>query len=181
MARTAVKVDPEHYIPVPRYRLQDALLATAGERREPLATLSRLLQGVLRFEYQALTEQLKRDYFPFDPAGGDERLAGMSEEAIAAAGEKRGVGCEEGEFEVTGEIDQESVASFFAADMVPGEGEVEVFWAEGVAKPDSGFEEVGFCGIRERFRGQEGNQTFGLRAESGREGNFGSGFCALRR
>lgn len=85
MARTAVKVDPEHYIPVPRYRLQDALLATAGERREPLATLSRLLQGVLRFEYQALTEQLKRDYFPFDPAGGDERLAGMSEEAIAAA------------------------------------------------------------------------------------------------
>lgn len=106
---------------------------------------------------------------------------GVSEEAIAAAGEKRGVGCEEGEFEVTGEIDQEAVASFFAADMVPGEGEVEVFWAEGVAKPDSGFEEVGFCGIRERFRGQEGNQTFGLRAESGREGNFGSGFCALRR
>ena len=70
---------------------------------------------------------------------------GVSEEAIAAAGEKRGVGCEEGEFEVTGEIDQEAVASFFTADMVPSESEVEVFRPEGVAEPDSGFEKVGFC------------------------------------
>jgi|TARA_B100000959_G_scaffold285494_1_gene360435 hypothetical protein len=106
---------------------------------------------------------------------------GVSEEAVAAAGEKRGVGCEEGEFEVSGEIDQEAVASFLTADMVPGEGEIEVFRSEGVAEPDGGFEEAGFCGMREGFRGQEGNQAFGLRAKSGREGSFGSGFCVLRR
>jgi len=70
---------------------------------------------------------------------------GVSEEAIAAAGEKRGVGCEEWEFEVTGEINQEAVASFFTTDMVPSESEVEVFRTEGVAEPDSGFEKIGFC------------------------------------
>ena len=85
MARTQVTVDPEHYIPVPRHRIKDALLATAGERRDRLNALARLLRGVLRFEYQTLTEQLKRDYFPFDPAGEGEQLEEMTEAAIAAA------------------------------------------------------------------------------------------------
>ncbi len=85
----------------------------------------------------------------------------VGEEAVPAAGEEGGIGSEEGEFEVPGEVDEEAVAAFFAADVVAGKGEVEVVLSEVAEEPASGFQQVFAVGMGEGLGSEEGDEAGG--------------------
>ena len=63
---------------------------------------------------------------------------------------------------MVGEIDEEAIAPFLAAEVVAGEGEVEVVGSEAIAEGGGEGEEVGSGWPGEGLRSEEGDQTGGL-------------------
>ena len=71
----------------------------------------------------------------------------VSEEAVPADGEERGVGSKKGDFKMISEIDEEPVTALLTADVMAVEGEVEVVVSKDIAKPGRGLKEAASGGV----------------------------------
>lgn len=96
---------------------------------------------------------------------------GVGEEAVPAGGEERGVGSEERQSEVFRQIAELSVAAFLAPDVVTGERDVEVPRAESIPQAGGALEKAAACCAGDGFRGEEGDQSPGVRVEEVAEGS----------
>jgi len=100
---------------------------------------------------------------------------GIGEEAVGSLGEDGGIGGEEWEVEVSGEVSEESVASFLTATEMSAEGDGDIAGAEVVFEFGGGFEELSFGRFVERF-GSENGMSAG-EVDIGQSGSIG---CAMQ-
>ncbi len=70
-------------IPIPRWEIAKALVAEAGDVREPLEQVAALLTVIYQLELRAELDQLKRAYAPFNP-DLDERVPSRAGEPTVA-------------------------------------------------------------------------------------------------
>ena len=84
---TRVKIDHEHYIPIPKHRIRECLLRriTDPTDREKFRLFCRIIESIYHFEYHETQEELKRDFMLFNPANGSDELKDLEIETIEEA------------------------------------------------------------------------------------------------
>ena len=72
---TRIKVDPEHYIPVAKHELVDALVHRIDDPdvRTQFQNCCRIIDAIFHFEYHKLANELQEDFSHFDSVKSDYR------------------------------------------------------------------------------------------------------------
>lgn len=83
-----VRIEHECFIPATKQMIRDRLLEDLDrdgfEDRQLFLDFLRLIEAIYHFEYHALVEEIKEDYFRFEPGGAFSDLDGRTAEEIAA-------------------------------------------------------------------------------------------------
>ena len=87
---TRVEVERECYIPVPKDRIVQSLMAEidSPQTRIRFNDFCRLVEGIYHFEYHRTSNELKQDYRLFDNPGGAEARRNISDEELRQAEER---------------------------------------------------------------------------------------------